>query len=76
MEFWTAMSWVGSILSVVGALVNIKKKWECFIIWTIANIFLISVAWHDGRIGMIIMWLFFSALNIYGFYEWRLKKEK
>lgn len=76
MEFWTTLSWTGSILSMIGALINIKKRWECWIIWTIANIFLITVAYHDNRYGLILMWLVYTALNVYGFYEWKIKKEK
>jgi len=68
-----------SLTSVLAAFLNIKKLKVCFIIWTIANLGQISVILFYkvvGFYGQLPLWIVFSLLNIYGYYEWRKEEGK
>jgi len=63
-----------SLISVFAAILNIKKLSICFIVWTFANlgqIFVILFYRATDFYGQLPLWIVFSALNIYGYLEWR-----
>lgn len=58
-------------LSIIGVILNIHKRKECFIIWLITNI-----AWavYDFKIGAWEQgWLFivYAVLAMWGLWKWR-----
>jgi len=68
---------VALILSIVGAILNARKKIIGFYIWTLSNVFWISLNVHlyfQGNsevISQIIMFVIYTILNFYGIYKWK-----
>lgn len=76
---WANLSWIISVIGIIGAILNIQKKKICFVVWSIGNIFwmLLSIVVPEYR-GQMPLWITFTILNIYGWYAWRkdeLKKK-
>jgi len=64
------MAWAVTGLSLIGVVLNIKKKRLCFIVWTITNL-----AWCviDFRSGLPEQgWLFvgYTVLSVWGWFKW------
>lgn len=60
-----------TIISVIGVILNIYKRQECFIVWAITNF-----AWaiYDFRIGAWEQGILFSVyvvLSIWGLIKWQ-----
>ena len=68
------LMWIVTGFSILGTVLNIKKKRICFIIWLITNF-----AWciYDFVIRdypQSFLFLVYVGLAIYGIIEWRKKK--
>jgi len=63
--------WIFSLVSIVAAVFNIKKKKVCFLIWTASNIGFITINVLTQTYGQLPLWVAFSILNIYGYIRWR-----
>ena len=64
------LAWICSIISGIGCFLNIKKRKECFIIWSISNMGFIYINVVTKLYGQIIMWVIFTIINIYGYKKW------
>ena len=65
------MTWLITILSIVGVWLNIKKKKSCFVIWAFTNA---SWAIYDFVIhayAQSALFAVYFCLALYGLYEWR-----
>jgi len=73
-----ATAWVMTVISIIGTILNIKKKKVCFILWTITNIFWIVYDIHKGAYPQALVFVVYTILAIYGLIEWAKhdKKEK
>lgn len=63
--------WIITILSILGVILNVKRRKECFIVWAFTNF-----AWmvYDFRIQAYAQSALFAVyfiLAIWGLYEWR-----
>jgi len=63
--------WVFSLVSIVAAVFNIKKKKVCFLIWTVSNIGFITINVLTQTYGQLFLWIAFLILSIYGYIRWR-----
>jgi nicotinamide riboside transporter PnuC len=66
------LAWLLSAISILGALWNIRKRKSCFIIWNIGNVgwLVLGIFVAEYR-GQIPLWIVFTALNTYGWFQWR-----
>jgi nicotinamide riboside transporter PnuC len=70
------MTWLLTVLSVVGVVLNIRQNRACFVIWTFTNA---DWAWIDFRKGIYAQAALFSlylVLSVWGIYRWRHNKMK
>jgi len=68
------MTWLISILAIVGVILNIKKYRICFAIWLVTNGFW---ALHNLAIGehaQAALFGIYFALSVYGLFEWENKQ--
>ena len=65
------IDWVLSIITLIGTILNVKKKKEGFIFWIIANIGWIYYTLEYELYSQISIWVSFTAASIYGYITWR-----
>lgn len=68
------ITWVLSIISIIGTWLNAKKLWCCFIIWIACNTGwfiwdIINMVYSRAVLDMVQ-----TVFCIYGLYEWRNEK--
>lgn len=68
---------IALICSIVGnSLVNLKNKWG-YPVWIVSNVFWIAVNFIDHlNVPQVLMYLIYSALNVWGFIAWSKKDKK
>ncbi len=62
--------WFLTIVSIIGAVLNIKKKRSSFAIYTVANIGWIAVNIYHGIYAQAALFLVFTGLSTWGWIEW------
>lgn len=70
------LTWVVAAMAFAGAILNVRKRPEGFLIWIVTN-----GAWavHDFRIGeyaQAALWAAYFALSVWGFLAWRMAARK
>ena len=68
------IEWLGTICSLSGAILNARHRVEGFYIWTVGNVFWITLALSKHLYGMLTMTLVFTVINFVGIYSWRKRK--
>jgi membrane protein implicated in regulation of membrane protease activity len=69
------MTWILTILSVIGVIANIYKKQWCFIIWAFTNFTWAIVDFANGLPEQGVLFSIYFILAIWGLYQWRKKKK-
>ena len=64
------LSILATILSIVGVILNIKKRKECFSIWVFSNICWIIYAYQLKLYLQILLFFVYLLLAIWGLIEW------
>lgn len=64
------------IVSLVGVLLNANKKISCWPVWLISNMGWILYSIIQGDYPQIVLWITFSAFNVYGWIQWKREKYK
>lgn len=64
------IEYLATVLSLVGAVCNILKRKESFIIWFVANIIWIYVMAERGIWGMVICQVVFCITCVIGYIKW------
>lgn len=67
------MMWI-LILSLIGVVLNIKKKRICFLIWMITNLSWCIVDFHKGIPAQGCLFGVYFLLAIWGWMSWRKKR--
>ena len=65
------MTWIITLLSIIGVILNIKKNKYCFIIWACTNFTWMMVDFHAGLYAQAFLFLVYFVLALWGIYEWR-----
>ncbi len=68
------LTWGLAGLSLVGVVLNIKKKTECFVIWLVTNASWTVYDFSIGAYAQSFLFSIYTVLAVYGLYEWRKKK--
>lgn len=68
-----ALPWTLTALSILGAVLNIKKRRSSFAVYTFANIGWIAVDLYHGIYAQALLFTVFTGLSTWGWIEWRDK---
>ncbi len=66
--------WSLTVLSIIGAVLNIKKKRSSFAVYTVANIGWVIVDIERGIYAQAVLFVVFTALSTWGWIEWGKKQ--
>ena len=69
-------TWSLTALSILGAILNVKKKRICFAIYTVANAGWVIVDIYYKIYAQAALFIIFTALSIWGWIEWGVKKKE
>ena len=72
MAYWM---WLLAGASLVGVILNIKKKKVCFLIWMFTNATWAIIDFRTGLIAQSFLFCIYTILAIWGFWEWRRKRK-
>lgn len=62
--------WVFSIVNVIGTLLNIRKMYLCFFIWSVCNVFWLYLDIITSQYARIILDVINLTTSLYGAYCW------
>ena len=68
------ITWSLTILSILGVILNIKKKYICFYIWGVTNASWAVVDFYKGIYAQSVLFFIYFLLALWGIYEWQIKK--
>lgn len=66
----TALAWLLTVLSLVGVVLNIKRKKACFYVWGVTNFGWVVVDYSAGLYAQAALFTIYTVLAVYGIYEW------
>jgi nicotinamide riboside transporter PnuC len=62
--------WVLSLASLVGVILNIYKRKECFYLWSVTNGLWIVYTWHRGAYPLTALFGAYFILALWGIWRW------
>jgi len=65
------MTWLLTILSLVGVVLNIKKARACFYIWAFTNAAWAVIDYRAGLLAQSALFAVYFALALWGIASWR-----
>tara|TARA_Y100000310_G_scaffold247602_1_gene253221 strand:- start:11231 stop:11443 length:213 start_codon:yes stop_codon:yes gene_type:complete len=66
--------WVITALSILGVVLNIKKKRICFLIWAGTNMAWMIIDYKEGIYAQSALMGVYFLLALWGLWEWRRKR--
>ena len=70
---FNAIAWTTTILCLLGTVLNVKKLWQCFVLWTIGNILWLCLDIFTGLYSRALLDIVQLGFAIWGLIEWRKK---
>ena len=70
----TALFWLTSIASLVGVVLNVHRRRECFLIFAVTNSVWMVADWMHGLPSQAVLQLAYLGLSIYGLVRWRARR--
>jgi len=64
------MIWTITILSIIGTVLNIKKRPECFAIWAVTNAAWAIIDFSRGLPEQGVLFSVYFCLAVWGLVEW------
>jgi hypothetical protein len=64
--------WLLTVLSLIGVVLNIKKKRSCFVIWAFTNASWAVIDYQAGLHAQAALFAVYFCLAIWGLVEWRV----
>lgn len=64
------MMWVVTVMSLVGVVLNIKKRKECFYVWGVTNFAWMVYDFYIGAYSQSFLFAVYFLLAVWGIYEW------
>ena len=74
MSSFTIFTWVLTLISIIGTLLNCRGKKIGFVIWGIANTCWIFIDLSRGIWAQAFLYIVFIGFNIYGYRMWSQKE--
>ena len=63
-------TWILTVLSVVGTILNIKKRRSCFFIWTMTSTSWMIYDYSIGAYAQSTLFAVYTGLAIWGIIQW------
>jgi len=64
------MTWIITILSIIGVILNIYKNKYCFMIWAVTNFAWMVIDYRAGLYSQSLLFAVYFLLAIYGLWKW------
>ena len=64
------MMWLLTFMSLIGVVLNIKKKKVCFIVWGVSNAMWAVIDFEAGLPAQGMLFIAYFCLSIWGLVEW------
>ena len=68
---WT---WIVTAFGILGMVLNIKKRKECFYVWGCTNIAWTVIDIQAGVYSQALLQMIFFGASVWGIYEWRKRR--
>lgn len=72
--FIEIISWLASILSIIGIFLNARKNIKSWYFYITGAVLWITVYIINFNLQSLSLWFIFLFFNIYGLYIWKFKK--
>jgi len=69
------LAWIATGISILGIMLNARKDIRCWPVWLVSNVLWIIYFIVLANPPSIILWVVFSAFNIYGWIQWKKDKK-
>jgi hypothetical protein len=76
MDVVDIIGWSGTILMLVGSIINIYKHTWCWPVWIAGGTLIICQSMVIGTWNIVTMQLAYMPLNAYGWIQWRNDETK
>jgi len=70
----TLISWILTVISVIGAILNARKSIWGFYIWLPVNVAWIVYNFKIGQPGQAVLFLVYTVISTWGIIQWRKRK--
>ncbi|MBU0479088.1 nicotinamide mononucleotide transporter family protein [bacterium] len=70
------ITWSMTLLSIIGVILNIKKKRICFVLWSITNVSWCIYDFTIQAYAQSFLFLVYLGLSIWGIFEWKKERIK
>jgi len=67
--------WIFVGLSLFACLLNVFKNKLCWVVWILAGLGFVVNSSINGDTPMIILWLTYILLDVYGYSEWSRRED-
>ena len=64
------IAWIFTVLTLAGTILAIYKKWYCFLIFTVTNVFWFIHDINHGLYAQSAIFVGFTIINIFGSMKW------
>lgn len=68
--------WIITLVSIIGVVLNIKKKRICFVLWSITNVSWCIYDFVIQAYAQSFLFLVYLGLSIWGIFEWKKEEIK
>ena len=65
------MTWLLTLLSLIGVVLNVKKQRSSFAIWFFTNTFWCIYDWKIGATAQSALFAIYGGLAVWGWLKWR-----
>jgi nicotinamide riboside transporter PnuC len=72
MNSLTVVEWVGTIVALIGSLLNAFILKESYYLWFFSNLILLFVAFRSKHYGLSLVFLVQFILTLIGLYYWTI----
>lgn len=67
----SSLMWGVTVLAIVGVVLNIKKRKECFYVWVFTNSAWMVYDYWMGAMAQAALFAVYVGLAVWGILEWR-----
>lgn len=69
------MTWLITLVALVGVVLNIQKRRECFWVWLCTNTSWCVIDFVHGLYSQATLMAVYAVLSVYGLWSWRTNTE-
>lgn len=70
-HLFTIFTWLTTIASLIGVILNIKHDRRCFYIWFCTNSAWTFIDFYSGLYAQAMLFSIYTILALWGIYSWR-----